>query len=315
MDDDVAQIDQYPIAAVFAFDAERRMACGFAVVVDFAGERVQVAVGGAAGDDHVVGDVGFAGEINGFDVDGFEFGEAVLDQGFEFVGVHGVPCSEVGQRVVGRQVGNEQVEDAEVGDDACPEEAAKAFLVEFVPQERTGDERARPAAEKAGKVQGGVGDALPALFGGAFVVTVEDDGQHAHDGAGDAERQRDEGQAEEVEDIQHGIDVAFDTLGFIFVGDVVGVAFHDGVLVLAQEDAACLPTAFLGRGGEEGDGDIRRWATVVVGEVADVEEEVFVAGLDLDEAVAFFVVPVNDAALVGAAFFEFQREAAVFTGW
>ena len=78
------------------------MAGGFAVVVDFVGERVQVAVGGAAGHDHVVGDVGFTGEINGFDVYSFEFGEAVLDQGFEFVGVHGVPCSEVGQRVVGR---------------------------------------------------------------------------------------------------------------------------------------------------------------------------------------------------------------------
>ena len=95
MDDDVAQIDQYPVAAVFAFDAKRRMACGFAVVVDFAGERVQVAVGGAAGDDHVVGDVGFAGKFDGLDVHRFEVFKAGEDEGFEFVGVHGVPgmCS------------------------------------------------------------------------------------------------------------------------------------------------------------------------------------------------------------------------------
>ena len=65
-----------------------------------------------------------------------------------------------------------------------------------------------------------------------------------------------------------------------------------------------MPAAFLSGNGEEGNGGIGRGTAVVVGEGTDVEEEVFVAGHELDESIAFFVIPVDDASLVGAAAFE-----------
>ena len=153
-------------------------------------------------------------------------------------------------------------------------------------------------------MQRAVGDALCALFGGAFVVAVERHGQYADDGAADGKRDGDEGQAEEVEDVEEGVEVAFEFFRLAVFGDVVDAFFHDGLFVFAQEDAACLPAAFLSGNGKDGNGGVGGGAAVVVGEGADVEEQVFVTGHELDEAVAFFVIPVDDASLVGAAGFQ-----------
>ena len=155
----------------------------------------------------------------------------------------------------------------------------RSVLVEFVPQERTGDERAPASRREGWQGAGWCWGCAAALFGGAFVVAVERHGQYADDGTADGKRDGDEGQAEEVENVEEGVEVSFEFFRLAVFGDVVDAFFHDGLFVFAQEDAACLPAAFLSGNGKDGNGGVGGGAAVVVGEGADVEEQVFVPGM------------------------------------
>jgi len=77
MHDDVAAVDQDPIALIGALDADALQTFGFEFFDEVFGHRLDVTGRGAAGDDHVVGDRRAAGE---FDDD--RIGRFVVVQGF-----------------------------------------------------------------------------------------------------------------------------------------------------------------------------------------------------------------------------------------
>ena len=56
MHDDIAQVQQHPLIALAAFDADRRVTRLFRRFHDAIDQRFDVPVGRAAGENHVVGD-------------------------------------------------------------------------------------------------------------------------------------------------------------------------------------------------------------------------------------------------------------------
>ena len=77
MDDDVAGVDQHPVRAVGAFDADALDAGGVQFHFEMGGHGDDLAVGEAGGDDHPVGEGGAAGEVEGGD----RLGLVVLEAG------------------------------------------------------------------------------------------------------------------------------------------------------------------------------------------------------------------------------------------
>jgi hypothetical protein len=82
--DDVAAVDQHPIALVGTLDADAFEAFAFQLFDDVLGHGLDVAARKAAGDDHVVGDRAFAGEVDDDRVGGFvvieRFGDEFKDR-------------------------------------------------------------------------------------------------------------------------------------------------------------------------------------------------------------------------------------------
>lgn len=64
MDDDVAPVDQNPVALIEPLDRDLAKACGFEFFPEMFGHRGDVALRRAGCDDHVIGKIGFAGEID-----------------------------------------------------------------------------------------------------------------------------------------------------------------------------------------------------------------------------------------------------------
>src|SRR5579872_3036607 len=79
MDDDVARVDQYPLAALQAFDRPMPIAGGTQRVEHALGQRHDLALRVPAGDDHVIGEGGFVFEVDDRDF----FGFAVVQGGFD----------------------------------------------------------------------------------------------------------------------------------------------------------------------------------------------------------------------------------------
>jgi hypothetical protein len=77
VDDDVAAVDQNPIALIGTLDADAFQAFAFEFFDEVFGHRLDVARRGAAGDDHVVRDGRASGEI-----DDDRIGRLVVVQGF-----------------------------------------------------------------------------------------------------------------------------------------------------------------------------------------------------------------------------------------
>jgi len=69
--DDIAQIDQNPVADTLAFDAERFELLLFDRFDDMTGKKFDMRLGGSAGDHHEVRHAGFALNIDGFDIVSF----------------------------------------------------------------------------------------------------------------------------------------------------------------------------------------------------------------------------------------------------
>src|SRR5215470_7955332 len=87
MNDDVAGVDQHPVAMRHAFDPRVRHA-GLGEVFQHAiGDRANMAVRPARGHNHAVGDRRFAGEIDGDGVLGLHVTEAGEDQAENLLGV------------------------------------------------------------------------------------------------------------------------------------------------------------------------------------------------------------------------------------
>ena len=86
MNDDVARIDQHPIAMRHAFDAGRN--AGFVQILDDpVGHRSDMALRPAGGHDHVVADRRFIAKIDGEDVLRLHIVEAGEDQSQDLLGV------------------------------------------------------------------------------------------------------------------------------------------------------------------------------------------------------------------------------------
>jgi hypothetical protein len=81
MDDDVAAIDQHPITDTDAFDTHIVGALLLQQNGEMLGHRRQMALGPAGGDDHEIGDAGFAVEIDDNDVFGLVVIQGSLHQG------------------------------------------------------------------------------------------------------------------------------------------------------------------------------------------------------------------------------------------
>jgi hypothetical protein len=71
VDDDVVGVDEHPVAVGQAFDARRRQARFLALFNHAIGDGSDVNVGAAAGNDHHVGESGFAVQVDGDDVFSF----------------------------------------------------------------------------------------------------------------------------------------------------------------------------------------------------------------------------------------------------
>lgn len=86
MDDDIARIDQHPVAVGHAFDA--RGETGFVEILDHAtGDRSHMAARSPRGHDHVIGDGRFATEIEGDGVLGLHFVKAREDEAKRLISV------------------------------------------------------------------------------------------------------------------------------------------------------------------------------------------------------------------------------------
>ncbi len=64
MDDHVAGVDQDPIRLAHPLDAGRTMAALFELLDQMGGERRDVAMRTATGDNHVIGDGSFSGKVD-----------------------------------------------------------------------------------------------------------------------------------------------------------------------------------------------------------------------------------------------------------
>ena len=80
MDDDVAAVDQHPVAGGGALDPDLRDAGGLELHLQMLGHGAQLPRGAAGGDDHEVGDAGFTGEVDGDHIFGLVVVERFLDQ-------------------------------------------------------------------------------------------------------------------------------------------------------------------------------------------------------------------------------------------
>lgn len=86
MDDDVARIHQHPIATLHPFDRHLLEADGLERVDHAAGERADMALRRAAGNHHIVSEIGFAVQVYGNNVFGFMCVEGGKDDAFEMGG-------------------------------------------------------------------------------------------------------------------------------------------------------------------------------------------------------------------------------------
>ena len=87
VDDDVARIDQHPVAMRHAFDV-KVLHAGIAELLEHVvRDRADMTVGAAGGHHHGVGDRGFAGEVDGDDVLGLHVVEAREDDAMGLLGV------------------------------------------------------------------------------------------------------------------------------------------------------------------------------------------------------------------------------------
>ena len=88
MDDDVAEIDQYPFATILAFHRQD-LAPGFAhLVVDIARQRLDLAVGIAGGDDNAVEHRGQFGGVDDFDILAFDVFKGGYDDFLQLAEFH-----------------------------------------------------------------------------------------------------------------------------------------------------------------------------------------------------------------------------------
>jgi hypothetical protein len=78
---DVASIDEYPFAMAHAFDRDMFPACLFEAFGQPLSERHHLPLRAAGGDEHEIGEVGFALEIDGGDVFRLAIFEQLLGQG------------------------------------------------------------------------------------------------------------------------------------------------------------------------------------------------------------------------------------------
>jgi hypothetical protein len=100
VDDNVASIDQHPIAMRHAFDARHN--AGFMQVFDYpVGDRPDMAVRATGRHDHVVADRGFIAQIDGEDVLGLHIVEAGEDQAEDLLGVKTHSGDRFGHATVG----------------------------------------------------------------------------------------------------------------------------------------------------------------------------------------------------------------------
>jgi hypothetical protein len=78
VNDDVADIDQNPVALFFAFDANPAQSRFLQLAVQLIGQRADVPIGSAGCDNHMVAERGFSFQVDGNHVLGFavvEYGE------------------------------------------------------------------------------------------------------------------------------------------------------------------------------------------------------------------------------------------------
>ncbi|MNW04905.1 hypothetical protein D3C71_2010690 [compost metagenome] len=68
MDDDIAQVEQRPLARVQAFAAQRAHALFLDLLQHAFGQGLHMATGSTAGDHHEIGDAGLAAHVDGGDV-------------------------------------------------------------------------------------------------------------------------------------------------------------------------------------------------------------------------------------------------------
>ena len=88
MDKEVAEVAQHPLALLVALDTRRKLAAPFQLLTDFVGDRLILARVRARADHKIVGETGYAREVQNFDVGGLFFlcgpnGDA--PSGFDFL--------------------------------------------------------------------------------------------------------------------------------------------------------------------------------------------------------------------------------------
>lgn len=86
VNDDVAPIHKYPVAAFFSFYQHRIDAGAFQHRNHAVGERADVPRAGGAGDNHAIGEIGFTAEVYRDDVFGFLGVKRMNNKAFEFRG-------------------------------------------------------------------------------------------------------------------------------------------------------------------------------------------------------------------------------------
>ncbi len=87
VDDDVGAVDQDPVAIAQAFDARRLVALAFEGADYAFGDRPDMGAGAAGGDNHDVGEGGFAVQVDGDDVLGFGIIETGQDRQHKWSGL------------------------------------------------------------------------------------------------------------------------------------------------------------------------------------------------------------------------------------
>lgn len=80
MDHDIARVDQHPFAMAQPLDRDLAMARGFEPIEEALRQRHHLSLRAAAGDQQIIGDVGFSLEIDGDKVFGLAIFENLLGE-------------------------------------------------------------------------------------------------------------------------------------------------------------------------------------------------------------------------------------------
>jgi hypothetical protein len=169
MNDDVAKVDQHPFADLFAF-AREDAAAGFAhLVLDVAGQRLDLTVRVAAGDDDAVEERGQAAGVDDLDIAALDVFERVYDEFFQLGEFHwrvsspgrGGACDvsddRVGQQIAragaaGQQGTNLCRRDRQLGH-GKGDDASRLATRRAAPAGRRSGRTSRPPAPRAGRRQ------------------------------------------------------------------------------------------------------------------------------------------------------------------